>query len=334
MLRYLSLILMIFALCVSVMAQDSCEGGLVPRLVVEGYGRVTEGDANNVRDAANRQGNLIGQMEGGTPFRTLDGFECTGNLTWWQVEYFDGTETVIGWTAESNATDYFLDPILDENYVLFRNVSFILPESLAGAVVAEADEMNGFSFIRITLPEYEAIGVGNVAQIDIFSTDMRDNGDDFETMWEGSFDYAFNGLTAILETRPDLMTFSTGGDDLPDHSPGVANLTFAQRAYLDFGSGSGYRFLTAYAQDFVAINNGNLRYRYQGLTADGQYFVDVEFAVDAPENHRINFNRGGDFDQYYAYGDEVAAFYDAFAPETFTPSLLDLDALVASIEIR
>jgi hypothetical protein len=337
MLRYLVCVIVICALCVSVMAQDNCEGGLVPRLVVDGYGRVTEGDANNVRDAANRQGNLIGQMAGGTPFEVLDGFECTDSLTWWQVEYFSEGEMITGWTAESNATDYFLEPILDENYFLFRNVSFILPESLASEINVEIGDVSDLPYINITFPDLEetAIEEGGTAGMNIFPTEPRDNGDDVETMWEGVFGGTVDAMDNILETRPDLTTYIVGSSHLPDLTPGAANITYAQRVYLDFGSGSGIRFLTAYAQDFFPVNNNNLRYRYQGLTDDGDHYLDIEFAVDAPQNPPlIGYNRAGTLEQYYAYGEQAGAFYDTLAPETFTPSLLDLDAFIASIEIR
>jgi hypothetical protein len=194
-------------------------------------------------------------------------------------------------------------------------VSFILPENLAGEVVGRIREINDFPFIRLTFPDYEEIGVGGTAVMDIYTTDSRDDGDGIQDMWEGSFSWAINGMSAILETRPDLTIFTAGHHNLPNHSPAAANLTFAQRTYLDFGDGSGYRFLTAIAQDFFAINNNNLRYFYQGLTDDSEYFLHVEFAVDAPENPAIGFNRAGTNEQYYDYGEKVAAFYDAFTPE-------------------
>jgi hypothetical protein len=323
-------VLLLFIFSIPVAAQTTCEGGLVPRLTVDGYGKVTEGDANNVRDAASRNGELIGQMEGGTPFTVLDGFTCTGNLTWWQVEYFDGSDIVTGWTAESNGTDYFLEPITDENFVLFRNVSFTMPESLAREVVTEFDESRHSSSIEISFPYDETLDFALTGAIEIFTTDAGDNGDNFEDMWEGSFNYTVEGLTEILDTRPDLTTFTVGSNALPDHSPGVANLAIAQRAYVDFVNGGGYRFLTAYAQMDVSVDNTNLRYVYQGLTADGDYFLDISFAVDAPENPPpFNFNAPDE-----GYRDVVEAHYNAILPEAFTPSLLDLDALIASIEIR
>jgi hypothetical protein len=334
-------VLLLFIFSIPAAAQQTtCEGGLVPRLNVDGYGKVTEGDANNVRDAASRNGELIGQIEGGSPFTVLDGFTCTGNFTWWQVEYFDGSDMVTGWTAESNGTDYFLEPITDENFVLFRNLSFTLPASLAGEVVTETQDFTETTSIEITFPDYEAMfEVGADAEIRIFSAEAGDNGDDLLDQWEGGFGYAYYGLIEMLETRPDLLTFSAGRNDIPDLSPGVAPLTLAQRQYLDFKSGSGYRFLSAYAQMDVSVNNGNLRYRYQGLTADENYLVDVTFAVDAPANppRYVRIDAPTDteeFEHSRDYGEQVAVFYDAIAPEAFTPSLLDLDALIASIEVR
>jgi hypothetical protein len=332
MMRYIHwFVLLMFIVSIPVAAQQTaCEGGLAPRLTVDGYGKVTEGDANNVRDAASRNGELIGQIEGGALFTVLDGFTCTGNFTWWQVEYFDGSDMVTGWTAESNGTDYFLEPITDENFVLFRNVSFTMPESLTREVVTEFDEDRRSPSIKISFPHDETLDFVLTGEIEIFTMDAGDDGSDVEDMWEGSFNYTVEGLTEILDTRPDLSTFSAGSNDLPDHSPGAANLAIAQRAYVDFKNGSGYRFLTAYAQTYVSVNNRNLVYRYQGLTADGNYFLDISLGVDAPENPPA-FSFGAHEDNYRGV---VEPFYDAIATEAFTPSLLDLDALIASIEIR
>ena len=51
---------------------------------------------------------------------------------------------------------------------------------------------------------------------------------------------------------------------------------------IPFQNGSGVRFLTEYAQYFAYVNNTDLFYHYQGLTADGQYYVIVILPLTAP----------------------------------------------------
>ncbi|MCA9980784.1 MAG: META domain-containing protein, partial [Anaerolineales bacterium] len=51
----------------------------------------------------------------------------------------------------------------------------------------------------------------------------------------------------------------------------------AQVRYFDFGNGqgSGVRYLARFAQDANPLTNDQLHYYYQGLSADGQYYVSV-----------------------------------------------------------
>ena len=52
--------------------------------------------------------------------------------------------------------------------------------------------------------------------------------------------------------------------------------------YLKFENGSGVRYLTMYGQGFAPINNHDLFYSFQGLTADGRYWVSVIMPVNHP----------------------------------------------------
>lgn len=78
-----------------------------PRLEVGGEGRVLPGDANNVREAANTSGAMVGQIPGGGRFRVLAGPVCSGGYNWWQVAAGD----LSGWTVEGTAGEYWVEPI-------------------------------------------------------------------------------------------------------------------------------------------------------------------------------------------------------------------------------
>lgn len=65
------------------------------------------GNRNRVRTEPTLNGQEVGRIEPGERFFILDGPVCADGFTWYQVDYF----TTIGWTAESDDTDYWLEPL-------------------------------------------------------------------------------------------------------------------------------------------------------------------------------------------------------------------------------
>lgn len=85
----------------------SCPSSLLPRLSVGLPGRVTPGDANNIRTEPGGT-TVIGQIPAGEQFDVLDGPVCSpSGLTFWQVQYGELT----GRTAEGQETEYWLEPV-------------------------------------------------------------------------------------------------------------------------------------------------------------------------------------------------------------------------------
>lgn len=126
---------------------------------------------------------------------------------------------------------------------------------------------------------------------------------------------------------PFLPTFNAG------------QVFHAQGQALPFRSGSGIRFLTQYAQYFAPVNNHDLFYTYQGLTADGLYWVSVILPVSHPmlPPNADNPPEGMSWDDftnnYGPYLVDMVNRLNAQPPGSFTPSLTALDALAASITI-
>ncbi len=113
----------------------------------------------------------------------------------------------------------------------------------------------------------------------------------------------------------------------------AAPLFHSNLRYLPFKNGSGLRYLTQFAQDVLPINNYDLFYTYQGITADQRWYV----AAVLPVNHPALPNRIEDADweisdpeSYYA---QIEAQLSAEADESFIPPLSLLDALIASLRI-
>lgn len=83
---------------------------LPPRLTIGGLARVEEGGLPNlIRDIPGTSGKLLGQIETGTNFTVVDGPRCSlvDKIVWWQVNY----NGVIGWTAEGDDGDYWVEPL-------------------------------------------------------------------------------------------------------------------------------------------------------------------------------------------------------------------------------
>ncbi|MGC1379141.1 MAG: hypothetical protein WA821_23125 [Anaerolineales bacterium] len=115
----------------------------------------------------------------------------------------------------------------------------------------------------------------------------------------------------------------------------------AQARPLKFQNGSGIRMITQYDQAFMLVNNDELIYHFEGLTGDGKYYVIAIFPMTHPTLAATNdynapvpaggvpFNQG-DPAVYYA---AVTQSLNNAAPESFTPSLTTLDALIQSLNV-
>lgn len=108
--------------------------------------------------------------------------------------------------------------------------------------------------------------------------------------------------------------------------------------YLDFQNGSGIRYLTQYGQAIMPINNHDLFYSFQGLTSDGKYWISAILPANHPSlQATYNDPLPADIDQFMAnyeqYTSLLRANLDSQPPETFTPSLADLDAMISSIVV-
>jgi hypothetical protein len=108
--------------------------------------------------------------------------------------------------------------------------------------------------------------------------------------------------------------------------------------YLDFKSGQGLRYLTEFDQAFIPINNYELIYTYQGLTSDGRYYVAAVLPVNHPSlpaDASVTGNEPEEFtNDFQAYLANVVGSLNPQAANTFTPDLTQLDAMMASLEIK
>ncbi|MCB9454348.1 MAG: hypothetical protein H6672_23180, partial [Anaerolineaceae bacterium] len=148
---------------------DSCPDALPSRLVVGEVGRVTPGEANNVRAEPSADGELVGQITGDSLFSVVEGPYCADGFAWWHV----ATADLDGWTVEGGA-EYWLEPVEGVTYA-DGTLWLVYPDKVALEVEREVLEpgftvMGDFPtrlryditlpdeiFLRITLMETAAV---------------------------------------------------------------------------------------------------------------------------------------------------------------------------------
>ena len=115
---------------------------------------------------------------------------------------------------------------------------------------------------------------------------------------------------------------------------------FAQYQVTSFASEKGIRYLTQFSQFFYPINNHELFYTFQGLTSDGKYWISAILPISNPilpadgrnpPNGQSWDDFGNAFPKYIA---DITAQLNSQPPESYSPTIPMLDALVASIQIH
>jgi hypothetical protein len=111
-------------------------------------------------------------------------------------------------------------------------------------------------------------------------------------------------------------------------------------SYLDFQNGSGIRYLTQYGQALYPVNNTAIFYTFQGITADGRWYISAILPVDHPSLLATGDEVGNDWAPYYeetawdAYINEEVSMLNSQDPNSFSPSLQALDAMIETLLIE
>jgi hypothetical protein len=150
----------------------------------------------------------------------------------------------------------------------------------------------------------------------------------------------------------NMQTILSAKPAAPDKIPLLPILYAAQvfstnEKYLSFQNGEGIRFLTEYAQYADPVNNHDLFYTYQGITADGKYWVSAFLPVNAAflqaSADAVNVPAGGipapamddpnyaaNMDAYYS---NMINLLNSTPDASFTPGLDCLDRYIQSLQI-
>ncbi len=110
--------------------------------------------------------------------------------------------------------------------------------------------------------------------------------------------------------------------------------------YVNFQNGAGIRYLAEYGEQAWPVDTTLLFYTYQGITADGAYYVSAVLPVSHPglegDNGFAELSANPTTFQanYPAYVDYVQKQLNTEPPNAFTPNLASLDAMMKSLSIN
>jgi hypothetical protein len=260
-----------------------------------------------------------------------------------------GVETVVAQTMQaltSAAPAATIAPVQPSGTTIaINNISFVIPTALGnGAQVEKVDAVPPSN----DMPWWEIAPTYNKYHIQgyVLGKEFHD-----PTIYV----YPANEYAQMNEdvgkTVNSLKTIiGTPGQSLPEHLPFLPTFNAAQMFYsneqpIDFQSGKGIRYLTQYGQAPYPVNNNALFYTFQGLTNDGAYYVSAILPINAPylsadgnpdtalpaDGIPFDWNNFENTNQHFALAKQKL---EATDPNTFNPTLTNLDALVQSIAVK
>jgi len=220
----------------------------------------------------------------------------------------------------------------------YNGIEFDYPNALAGSLEAQTvEEISGGDVAPWEIgPEYRQVAFQGYVLPDTFHVPQM-------LVYPVERFIELNSAVGdvVDDLRAVLANPAAAYESLPLLPPwNAAQLIHVQVQAIQFKNGSGIRYLTQYAQSASPINNRDLFYTFQGLTNDGQYYISLVLPVSHPSLPATfeEFMAGKDYNafagEYVSYLSQVTIDLNALAPESFTPSLPDLDAMLATLSVR
>lgn len=310
--------------------QEDC-AGFTPQLAVGRLGIVTPGGANNVREAPAAEATVVGQLEPGEQFAIIDGPLCAEGYTWWEI----ATQEMAGYTVEGSGEDAWVELIPTQDLAaLAAAFSFDFTPVAQDIILTVEPEENIAGDYHSPRPpslsvEFEELVIAEYwePRIDIWPVEgFREVGNE---LYDSLLAYS-----EALQTAPEAIE---GLPFVPRTTANAALIWESHRKLIEFNGGSGYRTVVEFAQYPAPIRGYELFYTFQGMTADGAYYVSAILPLDTLSLRQFDYEYEGE------KGDNVGVLpeYDAasrefvwgFADDDFLPSLTTLDAVIGSIRL-
>lgn len=148
----------------------------------------------------------------------------------------------------------------------------------------------------------------------------------------------YSELTASIISQLQSLQY-VDGQPLPKELSADFN---AQIHAVNFKNGHGVRYLTQVFQNFNTVNNQELFYYYQGITNDGQYFVQAILPINASylvadSNPNSPLPADGipfNMDDFSGYLNTVNQKLNSTDTFNFNPYLDALDEMIESIQVK
>jgi len=226
--------------------------------------------------------------------------------------------------------------------VSYENVSFVIPAEVASGAKTETmtsvDTNSGAPWEiapthwRFTLTAYPLQGKLFEPQIYVYPADEYAKVNSAAGEQIERIKRAQAGSPLLKETLPNVPFFN------------AEHIIAAKIQMLPFQNGSGVRELTQYDQYPAPINNHELFYHFEGLTSDASHYVIAILPVTAPvlaedEKPESSLPAGGipippNTGPTTVYYFSVTEKLNFLGPDSFTPPLNTLDALIQSILVK
>ncbi len=161
---------------------------------------------------------------------------------------------------------------------------------------------------------------------------------EYMAMWDAAGDPAVSNTVASLEALLVAKPLTLAGE-APILPPNFAYPdVIGQVRYFNFANdaGAGVRYLGRFVSEANPVTSDQLAYYYQGLTADGMYYLSVVLplsteAFPATLTDLTDAEIAAIFETYDEHLSEATAVVNNLAPSDITPNLSDLDGLVANM---
>lgn len=245
------------------------------------------------------------------------------------------TGLLLGCTLASPPAATAVEPTPAGIPVTFRNVHLVIPTGLASGISAHNSTDTAYPWIYTddSMPDHVILDLtgyalpGRKGRIIVFRADEY-----------AGYNTASQKMVAALQ--------SLSAQDVPPFPEDLLSTFNAQAQAISSANGHGLRSLRQDMQAFVAINNAELFYYYEGLTTDGRYFIEAllpvhaDFLMTDSSNQAVLPPDGIPLpgfplepSAWKTYLQAVQAQLEASDPAVFTPSLSMLDTLIHSIQV-
>lgn len=266
----------------------------------------------------------------------LSGFSLPASLSAAAIDSLPDIKPAVNFQAEATPTPGEEVETATRYFMQFDDISFYYISTVASKVTAKTVEksLNVNNLINPKMDQFEfqnyAVPSLIKPRINIFPVqEFKDQGGD--------------SVTRQIEKLKQLTA------NQPANPPGelpmllgepAVQLMRARLEYVKFQNGAGVRYVAQYAEQPWPYDNNLLFYTFQGLTDDGGYFISVVL----PVNHatlegddgfaRVQEDYAKFQANYPAYVDYIQKQLNTEQPNSFTPNLASLDAMIKSMVIE